>query len=315
MNTAPVVHRSRLGRPRAVRFFLVAAVAIFAAAGPAAAQDFSAVEIRSTEVAEGVYALQGAGGNLGLVVGEQGAFLVDDQYAPLTERIQAAVAALTDRPIRFVLNTHWHGDHTGGNENLAEAGALIVAHDNVRQRLSAGQFMAFFEREVPPAPDGALPVVTFNDRVTFHLGGHTVDAIHLPHAHTDGDAIVHLREADVIHAGDIVFYGMYPFIDYGSGGRLDGMVAAVDQMLGLAGPGTRIIAGHGGPVIGRDELVRYRDMLATVHERLRAHLDAGLDLDAIQAEAPTADFDEFWGGGFIGPERFVEMNVRGMTGG
>src|SRR6056297_3944613 len=284
-------------------------------AGPVAAQDFASVEIRSSQVADGVYVLQGAGGNLGLVVGKQGAFLVDDQYAPLTERIQAAVAAITDRPIRFVLNTHWHGDHTGGNENLAEAGVLVVAHDNVRQRLSTGQFMAFFEREVPPAPDGALPVVTFNDRVTFHLGGHTVDAIHLPHAHTDGDAIVHLREADVIHAGDIVFYGMYPFIDYGSGGRLDGMIEAVDRMLALSGDATRIIVGHGGPVIGRDELARYRDMLATVHERLRAHLDAGLDLDAIQAEAPTADFDEFWGSGFIGPERFVEMNIRGMTGG
>ncbi len=281
-------------------------------AGPVAAQDFASVEIRSSQVADGVYVLQGAGGNLGLVVGKQGAFLVDDQYAPLTERIQAAVAAITDRPIRFVLNTHWHGDHTGGNENLAEAGVLVVAHDNVRQRLSTGQFMAFFEREVPPAPDGALPVVTFNDRVTFHLGGHTVDAIHLPHAHTDGDAIVHLREADVIHAGDIVFYGMYPFIDYGSGGRLDGMIEAVDRMLALSGDATRIIVGHGGPVIGRDELARYRDMLATVHERLRAHLDAGLDLEAIQAEAPTADFDEYWGGGFIGPERFVEMNVRGM---
>jgi len=300
-------------RPR-FRCPLAALAALLASliAGPVAAQDFASVEIRSSQVADGVYVLQGAGGNLGLVVGKQGAFLVDDQYAPLTERIQAAVAAITDRPIRFVLNTHWHGDHTGGNENLAEAGVLVVAHDNVRQRLSTGQFMAFFEREVPPAPDGALPVVTFNDRVTFHLGGHTVDAIHLPHAHTDGDAIVHLREADVIHAGDIVFYGMYPFIDYGSGGRLDGMIEAVDRMLALSGDATRIIVGHGGPVIGRDELARYRDMLATVHERLRAHLDAGLDLEAIQAEAPTADFDEYWGGGFIGPERFVEMNVRGM---
>lgn len=276
-------------------------------------QDVSSVEIRSTEVAEGVHVLQGAGGNLGLVVGDNGAFLVDDQYAPLTEKIQEAVAAITDQPIRFVFNTHWHGDHTGGNEKLAEAGALIVAHDNVRTRLSAGQFMAFLERDVAPAPVGALPVVTFNDRVTFHLGGHTVDAVHVPHAHTDGDAFVHLRESDVIHAGDLVFYGMYPFIDYGSGGRLSGLIDAVDRMLGLAGEDTRIIAGHGGPVIDRDQLQDYRDMLATVHDRLRAHIDGGLDLDAIQAEAPTADFDAFWGGGFIGADRFVEMNVRGMT--
>ncbi|MGB0514873.1 MAG: MBL fold metallo-hydrolase, partial [Wenzhouxiangellaceae bacterium] len=166
-------------------------------AGSVWAQDFDAVEIRTTAVRDGVWAMQGAGGNLGLVVGERGAFLVDDQYAPLTEKILAAIAEVTDQPVKFVLNTHWHGDHTGGNENLAASGTLVVAHDNVRERLSAGQFMAFFDSEVPPAPDEALPVVTFNDRVSFHLGGHSLDAVHLPHAHTDGDAVVRLREANV----------------------------------------------------------------------------------------------------------------------
>lgn len=276
------------------------------------AQDFSSVEIRATEVSDGVHVLEGAGGNLGLIVGEQGAFLIDDQYAPLTEKIQAAIAELTDAPVRFVFNTHWHGDHTGGNENMAESGSLIVAHDNVRERLSAGQFMEFFARDVPPAPAAALPVVTFNDEVTFHLGGHTVHAIHLPGAHTDGDAVIHLREANVIHTGDIVFFGMYPFIDYGSGGSLEGMVEAVDRMLAMSDEETRFIPGHGGPVLERDQVQSYRSMLATVHERLRTHIADGLDVEAIQAEAPTSDFDEFWGGGFIGPERWVEMNVVGM---
>lgn len=279
----------------------------------AVGQDFSSVEIRTTEVSEGVYALQGAGGNLGLVVGDNGAFLVDDQYAPLTDKIVAAVAAVTDKPIRFVFNTHWHGDHTGGNENMDEAGALIVAHDNVRKRMSAGQFMAFFDREVPPSPAGALPVVTFNDRVTFHLGGHTVHAIHIPNAHTDGDAIVHLEEADTIHTGDIVFDGLYPFIDYGSGGSLAGMIEAADRILEMANEDTAIITGHGGPVVDKPRLRHYRDMLATVHERLAALIDQGKTLDQVQAESITSEFDADWGQGFIDPKRWVELNYRGMT--
>lgn len=277
------------------------------------AQDFSSVEIRTTEVADGVYAMEGAGGNLGLVVGDDGAFLIDDQYAPLTEKIEAAIAAITDQPIKVVFNTHWHGDHTGGNENLAEGGSLVVAHDNVRKRMSTGQFMAFFEREIPPAPDGALPVVTFNNRVSFHLGGHTVNAIHVSNAHTDGDAIVHIKEADVIHAGDVVFYGLYPFIDYSSGGSLSGMIAATDRVLALAGADTAVIAGHGGPVIDRTQLQGYRDMLSTVYERLKARIDEGKSLEQVQAAAITEEFDADWGQGFINPQRWVELNYKGLT--
>jgi len=291
----------------------LAAAALLLAASALPAQDFSDVEIGTEAVRDGVHVLTGAGGNIGLVVGERGAFLVDDQYAPLTERIQAAVSEITDRPIRFVLNTHWHGDHTGGNENLADDGALVIAHDNVRKRMSEGQFMAFFEREVPPAPADALPVVTFNDEIRFHLGGHTVHAIHVPGAHTDGDAIVHLVEADVIHAGDIVFYGMYPFIDYGSGGSLGGMIEAVDVILDLAGDETAVIAGHGGPVIDREQLAGYRDLLADVHRELIEMIVDGATLEEVLAAGITADYDDAWGGGFIDPDTWVEMNYVGMT--
>ncbi|MFO7762897.1 MAG: MBL fold metallo-hydrolase [Wenzhouxiangellaceae bacterium] len=294
-----------------LKLFFCSACALTSAL--ALAQDFSSVEIRTTEVADGVYVLEGAGGNLGLVVGDEGAFLIDDQYAPLTERIEAAVTEVTDQPIRFVLNTHWHGDHTGGNENLAEGGSLVVAHDNVRKRMAAGQLMEFFEREVPPAPDGALPVVTFNDRISFHLGGHTIDAIHVPSAHTDGDSIVHLEEANVVHTGDIVFYGLYPFIDYGSGGSLGGMIEATDRVLELADAETSVITGHGGPVIDREQLSGYRDMLATVHRRLIELIVDGASLEQVQAAGVTEAFDEQWGGGFIGPERWVELNYEGMT--
>ena len=295
--------------------FLATLALAAAVVTPAGAQDFSAVEIRSTKVSEGLYALQGAGGNLGLVVGSNGVFLIDDQYAPLTDRILAAIAEITDRPLRFVFNTHWHGDHTGGNENMNETGALIVAHDNVRKRMSAGQFMEFFDNEVAPAAAGALPVVTFNDRVRFHLGGHTVNAIHLPHAHTDGDAIVHLEEANAIHTGDIVFYGLYPFIDYDSGGSLAGMIAATDRVLELADAETSIITGHGGPVIDRLQLQDYRTMLATVHQRLETLIDQGMTLEQLQAAGITEEFDAAWGHGFIKPAQWIELNYKGMTAG
>ena len=187
-------------------------LAVLAAAGAGSAalaqiQDMSAVRIETTPVAGSVHMLKGRGGNLGVCAGADGAFLVDDQYAPLSEKIRAAVSAVHPGPLRFVLNTHWHGDHTGGNENLGKAGALIVAHDNVRQRLSTEQFNKTFTDTRPPSPAAALPVVTFSDAVTFHLNGDDIHAFHVPPAHTDGDAVVHFRRANVIHAGDLYFNG------------------------------------------------------------------------------------------------------------
>ncbi|MCP4249053.1 MAG: MBL fold metallo-hydrolase, partial [bacterium] len=228
---------------RALRQLGSIIVAIAAGTAPAGAQDLEDVEIETTKVAENLYMLVGAGGNIGLSVGPDGAFLIDDQFAPLTEKITAAIKAVTEAPIRFVVNTHWHFDHTGGNENLGKAGAVIVAHENVRRRMSTEQFIAAFDRRVPASPPGALPVITFADAVTFHLNGDELHVFHVAPAHTDGDSIVHFRKANVLHLGDTFFDGMYPFIDVSAGGSIAGMIEAVDRALKLCDDKTKIIPG------------------------------------------------------------------------
>jgi cyclase len=274
-------------------------------------EDFSAVEIKAEKVADGIFMLTGRGGNLGLSVGEDGAFLIDDQYAPLTTKILAAIGKLTPDPVRFVVNTHWHGDHTGGNENMGEAGALIVAHENVRRRMAAGTFMEAVNRRVEPAPPDALPVVTFNDAVTFHWNGDEIRVFFVGPAHTDGDVIIHFVKADVFHLGDTLFNGMYPFIDVSSGGRIDGMIAAADRVLKVAGDGTRLIPGH-GPLARKADLQASRDMLARVRDRVARLKADGKTKEQVIAAKPTADLDEKWGGGFMEPDVWVGLVYDSM---
>ena len=277
-----------------------------------AQQDFSAVQIQTAPVAGSVYMLTGRGGNIGLSVGEDGAFIVDDQYAPLTDKIRAAIGALTDHPVRFVVNTHWHGDHTGGNEHFGEAGALIVAHENVRARMSTEQFIEAFGSRTPPSPAAALPVITFTDAVTFHWNGETIRVHHVADAHTDGDAIIHFTDADVLHLGDTYFNGFYPFIDTSSGGTIDGMIAAADRALALADADTKIIPGH-GPLSNRAELITYRNMLADVRDRVAALIDEGKTRDEVVAARPTADLDAEWGDGFLQPDVWIGLVFDSMN--
>ena len=300
---------------RSFRKDLLLAAAVLGAAGsssPLAGQvNFDTVQVRSLPAGKGVYMLMGSGGNLGLAVGQDGAFVVDDQFAPLTPKILAAIKALTDKPVRFVVNTHWHGDHTGGNENMAGAGALIVAHDNVRIRMSSEQFLAAFNSRTPPSPVKALPVVTFSQSVAFHLDQEHIHAVHVPHAHTDGDALIHFSTANVLHMGDIFFNGMYPFLDLSTGGSYEGMIAAVDAGLRYVNDSTRIIPGH-GPLAMKPDLVAYRAMLVQVRDRVAELIKAGRTKEQVIAAKPTADLDAKWGQGFLRPEMFLGIVYDSM---
>ena len=285
---------------------LTAVLALAAAPVVAQPQDFSKVEIKAEKVAEGVYMLTGAGGNVGLSVGQDGAFVVDAQFAPLTDKILAAIRTINPAPVRFVVNTHVHSDHVGGNENMGRAGAILVAHENVRKRMSVEQFNATFNRKTPPAPESALPVLTFTDAVTLHWNGDDIQVTHVPPAHTDGDAYVRFVRADVVHMGDLFFNGGYPFVDVSSGGRIDGVIAAADQVLAATGEKTRIIPGH-GPLASRADLQAYRDTLRTLRDRIAKLKAEGRSRDEVIAARPTADHDAELGTGFMKGDVFTGL--------
>ena len=273
-------------------------------AAPAfAQQDFSKVEIKPQVLAPGVAVLFGAGGNIGVSYGEDGTILVDDQFAPLTPKIQAAVAALGATPVKFLVNTHWHGDHSGGNENLGKAGAVIMAHDNVRVRMASDQKTPF--GEVKASAKAALPVITYADGLKLHLNGEEVRVIHMPVGHTDGDSIIHWTKSNVIHMGDLFFFGMsYPFVDGSSGGNVRGLVVAADKVLEIADDNTKIIPGHGA-VATKADLVKYREMVASIIVKVETAAKAGKTLDEIKAMRP-ADGYGVKADGFITADRFVE---------
>lgn len=284
-------------------FRLLAALALVAIPLLAVAQqDLSKVEIKASALRGGTHMLTGAGGNMVASTGADGTFLIDDQFAPLSDRIRAALSTLSDKPLRFVVNTHWHGDHTGGNENLGKAGAVIVAHDNVRKRMSVGQLLR--GSQVPAAPGAALPVVTFASNLTLHLNGDDVRVQHVAHAHTDGDAVVKFERANVLHMGDVYFNGLYPFIDAESGGSIDGLLAAVEQGLALSDDATLVVPGH-GPVSNRAELARYGAMLKGYRERIAGMKAEGKTLTQVIAAKPTAATDALLGKAFIKPDQLV----------
>lgn len=261
------------------------------------AQDEPRVE--ATDLGAGVYMLSTSTfvGNLALLVGDDGAVLVDDQLPNTGSVIEGAVVELAGEGApRFIVNTHYHGDHTGGNAHFAAMGSTVAAHHNIRSRL-----------ENDPedwAQSGALPILTFGDDLTFHMNGQTVEVSHVPTAHTDGDAIVHFRQADIIHMGDIFFNGMFPYIDLDAGGTVDGFIAGMERGVELAGEETQIIPGH-GPMATRDDLQAAIDMLREAAFRVRTLVEGGADLDAVMAAEPLSDFHDDWNWRFITTERMV----------
>lgn len=279
----------------------VLAAGMLLAANVAAQDD---IQFKSTQLGTGLYMLEGvggfSGGNLGLLIGDDGVVLIDDGLEPLAGKTLAAVQKVSGAPVDFVINTHVHGDHLGGNAALHQHGATIVAHDSIRQRLLDSD-----------AARDALPELTFAEEVTFHLNNHKARVLHVEHAHTDGDAIIHFAEANVIHTGDAMFNGLFPFIDLDSGGSVDGYITAQNLLLGMSDAETRIIPGH-GPLANRGDLIRARDMLADARDRIQALLDDGVTADEILSQNPLADYAE-WSWDFITTERMTEQLVRGLS--
>lgn len=284
--------------------------AVFVACGATAQQPAPEVKITAEKLAPGVAVLFGQGGNIGVSYGADGTVLIDDQYAPLTPKIQAAVAELGATPVKFLINTHWHGDHTGGNENLGKAGALIMAHDNVRIRL-AQPFTRPNGTVIPAAPKVALPVVTYDKGLKLHLNDDEVRTVFLHGGHTDGDSIVVWQRANVIHMGDLFMNKVsLPYLDLKSGASATNMLASIEAALKLTNAQTKIIPGH-GPVANQADLMGWRDMLVSVIGSVRAGIKAKRTLAQIQATKPAAKWEVK--GGFIGGDAFTEAVYKSLT--
>jgi glyoxylase-like metal-dependent hydrolase (beta-lactamase superfamily II) len=268
------------------------------------------VQIKTVKITDNIYMLQGSGGNIGIMAGEDGVFMIDDQYAPANPAILEAIAKISDQPVKFLLNTHWHADHTGGNELMGKAGAIIIAHDNVRKTLSEKQFIEFFDRPVEPLSKEGLPVITFNDAITFHFNGEEIYVHHVDPAHTDGDVIVYFKKANVVHAGDIVFAGMYPFIDHQRDGSAEGMIRAVEHLLETIDDSTKVIPGH-GDICGQEYLQEYHNMLSTITSRVKTMMNEGKTLEEIIALKPTSGFDEKYKG-FIDGDAFTGLVYKSL---
>ena len=275
-----------------------------------AQDDFSKVEIKATKVAGNVYMLEGAGGNIGVSVGPDGILIVDDQFAPLADKIRASLKTLDQGKLKFILNTHWHGDHTGGNVAFGPE-APIIAHDNVRKRLSTEQQIEFFKQTIPASPKQALPVITFDQSLTVHFNGEEIKAIHFPHGHTDGDSVIFFSASNVVHLGDDFFSGSFPFVDLDSGGSVEGLTKNVGELITKIPSGAKLIPGH-GTISTIDDLKAYHQMLLATTDIVRKKIAAGKSLEEVKKEGLPAEWKS-WGTAFIKTEMWLELVYKSLT--
>lgn len=293
-----------------MRKFLILAFLCALPVCAAAQTDFSKVEIKATKVAGNVYMLEGSGGNIGVSVGSDGILIVDDQFAPLADKIRASLKTLNPGKLRFILNTHWHGDHTGGNAAFSPE-APIIAHDNVRKRLASEQYSEFFKRTTPASPKEALPVITFDKSLAVHFNGEEIRAIHFPQGHTDGDSVVFFTTSNVVHLGDDFFAGRFPYVDIDAGGSVEGLAKNIGEIIGKIPADAKLIPGH-GPISTVDDLKAYHRMLVETTDIVRKKIAAGKNLQQIKSEGLPDEWKP-WGVGFIKTEQWLELVHRSLT--
>lgn len=268
------------------------------------AQNWEDAKITTHQVTDKVYMLEGMGGNIGVFAGEDGVLMIDSQYAPLSDKILTAIREISDGPLSYLVNTHWHGDHVGGNENFANAGATIIAHYNVRERVSTEQIRPF-RKPTPPSPEAAWPSITFEENMRVHINGERIYLFHIDNAHTDGDALIYFPVSNVMHMGDCMFNYRFPYVDLSSGGHPDGAIKAVEAALMISDENTTIIPGH-GPVAKREDLLRYQEMWYTIRDRVKEAMEDGITQETADAKELTLGFEE-WNWRFITDEKFVQM--------
>ncbi len=289
-------------------FLAFAAAMLVTTALAAQQQDFSKVEIKVQKVQGGVYMLTGAGGNIGVSVGDDGIVIVDDQFAPLAPKIKEALKSISTKPIKFIINTHFHGDHTGGNETFGHD-APIIAHDNVRTRLAAGSMVGM--RETPPAPKVALPIITFNDTATIHVNGEDIRAVHFPHGHTDGDSVIFFTKSNVVHMGDDLFFAQFPFVDLDNGGSVRGLIKNLEKIYPMLDDSTKLIAGHGA-LSDKKALREWINMLEGTVAIENEAIQKGKTLDQIKAEKTLVAWSN-WDQGFMTLEKYEEQLYKELT--